>query len=207
MANGIIGRLYINCRIVPPDEAWDNIQRARHMARDPTFYKWPPAIRLFHPFLQKRSELVPAASSIGDIIEKYNIEPFTITLDQLLILPHWEVLEANEEAQKELPLQLSNDDDDNNNNNNNNNDATSSSVQSSSSSSSTDNNTSGSDLQSIQQLIESEERKGLQKFKKRIIKNRADSPMLQKINKTDKLVIPSRTIKTDYQLYQKIESI
>ncbi|KAL9185891.1 hypothetical protein ACHAXT_003668 [Thalassiosira profunda] len=36
--------------IVPPDDAWDAIQRARHLARDTTFYRWPPAIRLFHPF-------------------------------------------------------------------------------------------------------------------------------------------------------------
>ena len=36
--------------IIPPDDAWDSIQRARHLARDTTFYKWPPAIRLFHPF-------------------------------------------------------------------------------------------------------------------------------------------------------------
>ncbi|KAL7535456.1 hypothetical protein ACHAXR_006508 [Thalassiosira sp. AJA248-18] len=39
--------------IVPPDNAWDTIQRARHLARDTTFYKWPPAIRLFHPFAPK----------------------------------------------------------------------------------------------------------------------------------------------------------
>ena len=36
--------------IVPPDEAWDTIQRARHLARDRTYHKWPPALRLFHPF-------------------------------------------------------------------------------------------------------------------------------------------------------------
>ena len=37
--------------IVPPYEAWDGIQRARHLARDSSFfYRWPPALRLFHPF-------------------------------------------------------------------------------------------------------------------------------------------------------------
>jgi len=41
--------------IIPPDDAWDSIQRARHLARDTTFYKWPPAIRLFHPFAPSKS--------------------------------------------------------------------------------------------------------------------------------------------------------
>jgi hypothetical protein len=41
--------------IIPPDDAWDSIQRARHLARDTTFYKWPPAIRLFHPFAPPQS--------------------------------------------------------------------------------------------------------------------------------------------------------
>ena len=41
--------------IIPPDDAWDSIQRARHLARDTTFYKWPPAIRLFHPFAPTQS--------------------------------------------------------------------------------------------------------------------------------------------------------
>ena len=39
--------------IIPPDNTWDTIQKARHLARDTTFYKWPPSIRLFHPFAPK----------------------------------------------------------------------------------------------------------------------------------------------------------
>ena len=46
--------------IVPPHHAWDVIQRARHMARDASFYRWPPAIRLFHPFVPHKD--VPNAA-------------------------------------------------------------------------------------------------------------------------------------------------
>ena len=51
--------------IIPPDDAWDSIQRARHLARDTTFYKWPPAIRLFHPFAPQKS--IP--SLVGKLAE------------------------------------------------------------------------------------------------------------------------------------------
>ena len=51
--------------IIPPDDAWDAIQRARHLARDTTFYKWPPAIRLFHPFAPQKS--IP--SLVGKLAE------------------------------------------------------------------------------------------------------------------------------------------
>jgi len=95
--------------IIPPGEAWDDIQRARHVAHDPSFYKWPPAIRLFHPFLPK-SSLTDAASSISDFIEKYDIQPFNITLDHLVILPHLEFIETIEKNRKSLPDQALDDD-------------------------------------------------------------------------------------------------
>lgn len=54
--------------IVPPDDAWDTIQRARHLARDTSFYKWPPAIRLFHPFAPKR-EIPNLVGQLAEWIE------------------------------------------------------------------------------------------------------------------------------------------
>lgn len=87
--------------VVPDDEHWDSLQRARFMARDQTYTQWPPAIRLFHPFAP-RSQLPNAATSIAEIIEKHNIEPFEITLDRLLILPHFEVIDERLEAEKEM---------------------------------------------------------------------------------------------------------
>lgn len=90
--------------IVPPDDAWDDIQRARHLAKDPSFFTWPPAIRLFHPFVD-RSSLTQVASSVAELIEKYDLESFDITIDKLLILPHFEDLQQQEDAQKLLPEQ------------------------------------------------------------------------------------------------------
>ena len=155
--------------IVPPDEAWDNIQRARHLARDPTFYKWPPAIRLFHPFLKKRSELVSAASSISEVIEKYDLEPFTITLDQLLILPHWEVLETQVEEQSLLPTQQYEVE-------------SSNEIPPESASSQKE----ARELQAVQDLIEQEEQKGLQKLKRRMAKDPSVKPPIPPKRKRNK---------------------
>ena len=59
--------------IVPPDDAWDTIQRARHLARDTSFYKWPPAIRLFHPFAPK-NEIPGLVGMLADWIDDQNDE-------------------------------------------------------------------------------------------------------------------------------------
>ena len=118
--------------IVPPDDAWDVIQRARHLgtpdgptfdrmtlyffniffhlyyvckARDATFYTWPPCIRLFHPFVP-RHNLTDAATDMAQLIQQLNISSFDITLDQLLILPHFELLEEMEDRTASLPTQL-----------------------------------------------------------------------------------------------------
>ncbi len=103
--------------IIPPDDAWDDIQRARHLCHDTTFYKWPPAIRLFHPFLPKSasystshtsSTITNAALEIASIIETYDISKFNITLDHLLILPFLEEIEDRLEEEKHyLPNQSS----------------------------------------------------------------------------------------------------
>ena len=81
--------------IVPPLELWDSIQRARFLAKDDTLYRWPPVIRLFHPFAP-RPYLAGAASALSDLVEELEIEPFEITLDKLVILPHVELLEEME---------------------------------------------------------------------------------------------------------------
>ena len=110
--------------IVPPDDAWDSIQRARHLAKDTTFYKWPPAIRLFHPFAPTQytpllaGELAEWIEEEGTIFEMemelsgYSsresddtegitsgslstiLQPFDVTMDSILILPHYEILES-----------------------------------------------------------------------------------------------------------------
>ena len=87
--------------VVPDDEYWDSLQRARFMARDQTYQQWPPAIRLFHPFAP-RSQLPNAATAIADIIERHDIEPFEITLDRLLILPHFEVIDERLKAEEDM---------------------------------------------------------------------------------------------------------
>ncbi|EJK65564.1 hypothetical protein THAOC_13559 [Thalassiosira oceanica] len=110
--------------IVPPDDAWDSIQRARHLSKDTTFYKWPPAIRLFHPFaptkytpllvgelaewieeegtiFEMEMELSGYSSQESDDIDGTTsgslsaiLQPFDVTMDSILILPHYEILES-----------------------------------------------------------------------------------------------------------------
>lgn len=88
--------------IVPPQEHWDRIQRARHYARDSLFHQWPPAIRLFHPFsppvtsASSSSPLVDdqhGALEVAQVVEELDLEPFEITLDTWVIVPHLEALE------------------------------------------------------------------------------------------------------------------
>jgi hypothetical protein len=75
--------------VVPPDEAWDRIQRARHMAKDSTYDRWPPAIRFFHPFVSA-DQLHNVALDIASIIEQYDVASFQVTLSQWSIIPHME---------------------------------------------------------------------------------------------------------------------
>ena len=88
--------------VIPPD--WDTIQRARHMTRDRTYHRWPPAIRLFHPF-SPRSNLSNVALEVARIVEEYEIEPFQVVLDTWTVLPHMEAIEADWEAMRQLPEQ------------------------------------------------------------------------------------------------------
>ena len=85
--------------VVPPDDAWDTIQRARHFADDKTYHQWPPAIRLFHPFCP-RSKLTNLALDLAKIIEKHNIEPFEITLNQWTVMPLPDTLQSMLEEQE-----------------------------------------------------------------------------------------------------------
>jgi hypothetical protein len=80
--------------IVPPDEVWDTLQRARHVARDDSFTIWPPAIRLFHPLPDGLLDPLKVAS----VVERYRIEPFEVRLNQWAVIPHAEVLAAQLEA-------------------------------------------------------------------------------------------------------------
>lgn len=91
--------------IVPPDPLWDTIQRARHFARDSSYTKWPPCIRLFHPFSQT------LALQVARVIEKYGVEPFDITLNAWSVVPHLEAMEADWLAMQKLPAQVSLEDD------------------------------------------------------------------------------------------------
>jgi hypothetical protein len=83
--------------IVPPDNAWDNIQRARHFARDESYNQWPPCIRLFHPFCLVDS-ISDVALDLALIVEDAELEPFDVRLSQWTIIPHAEALEADVRA-------------------------------------------------------------------------------------------------------------
>jgi len=105
--------------IVPPDTAWDRLQRARHYARDSSYTKWPPCLRLFHPFAltttststsstsssssrstrtnttQRDNPEIDLALTVASVIDRYQIAPFNITLSEWSIIPHAEALEAD----------------------------------------------------------------------------------------------------------------
>lgn len=92
--------------IVPPDDAWDSLQRARYCANDRSYTKWPPCIRLFHPCtVTDRTAL-----DVATLIETYEIEPFEIRLNKWSIIPHLEAMEADWEVSKSLPVQKQYDD-------------------------------------------------------------------------------------------------
>lgn len=77
--------------VVPPDEAWDTLQRARHFAGDQSYYEWPPAIRLFHPFCES-SKVADVALECARIVEEQSIKPFKITLNRWTVMPYPETL-------------------------------------------------------------------------------------------------------------------
>lgn len=163
--------------IIPPDEAWDDIQRARHIACDPSFYNWPPAIRLFHPFIPK-STIMDRALDVANLVELYEIEPFNVTLDHLLILPYLEVIEEMEENSKLLPDQLMEyDDDDGNDGNGDKKSRNKSQVEkqrkggkrkSKSTTTIIGRKKLTQEEKDVEELIQSEERKGKAKLKKRL---------------------------------------
>jgi hypothetical protein len=83
--------------IIPPN--WDRLQRARHFARDSLFHTWPPAIRLFHPF---SSETI-GALDVAQAVEELELEPFEITLDTWVIVPHFEAIQAEWQTAASIP--------------------------------------------------------------------------------------------------------
>ena len=107
--------------IVPPEHAWDTLQRARYIAKDQTYTQWPPAIRLFHPLPTiSTTTLSPLdttdtddtngpyddlALQIATIIEEEGIERFEIHLNQWTVLPHMEAMEADFRALNEYEQQ------------------------------------------------------------------------------------------------------
>jgi hypothetical protein len=113
--------------IVPPEDAWDTIQRARYMAGDPSYQQWPPCLRLFcyHHHDQQNDGAGKSSSSsstttgaaaadpgvmqritddplqIAAVVEKYNIAPFTVRLNRWTILPHAEVILHEKQQQQQ----------------------------------------------------------------------------------------------------------
>ena len=75
--------------IVPVEEIWDTIQRARHITGDETLYTWPPSIRLFHPFVPPSQLSQAALDAASQVVEKYHMEPFQVVLDSFVIIPYY----------------------------------------------------------------------------------------------------------------------
>lgn len=65
--------------IVPPNEAWNAIQRARTEQRDAGILRWPPHVNLLYPFVPNShfSKVAPfLASNLQDFV------PFTVSLSR-----------------------------------------------------------------------------------------------------------------------------
>jgi len=75
--------------IVPIEEIWDTIQKARHVTLDETIYIWPPSIRLFHPFTSPSALSQAALDTASMVVEKYKIQPFQVVLDSFAIIPYY----------------------------------------------------------------------------------------------------------------------
>ena len=76
--------------IVPPDDVWDTIQRARYVAQDRSYGTWPPCLRLFHPF---GTDVDALAFDVAACIAEYEIGSFDICLSEWSIIPHVEAME------------------------------------------------------------------------------------------------------------------
>ena len=85
--------------IVPDDEHWDSLQTSTIHGKGSHLSTMAAGHTTLSPFAP-RAQLPNAAISIADIIERYDIEPFEVTLDQLLILPHFEVLDEQMDAER-----------------------------------------------------------------------------------------------------------
>ena len=133
--------------VVPPDEAWDRLQRARFLAQDGSYTTWPPAIRLFHPFVTSPIVLHERALQVARIVEDYDVTRFPVTLSEWSIVPHEEALQAYHFLQQEQQQFFDDDNDNSSTRNSHGNDAEQS--------------------QDIQALIESEERIGREKYAQR----------------------------------------
>lgn len=75
--------------IVPIEDIWDTIQKARHVTEDETIYIWPPSIRLFHPFTSPSALSQAALDTASMVVEKCNIQPFQVILDSFTIIPYY----------------------------------------------------------------------------------------------------------------------
>ena len=81
---------------------------------DASYHLWQPALRLFHPFIDlgdsglyddddtESNALHDSALELAKLVEEYQIEPFTVRLDRWSVLPHWEVINANEKPIMQL---------------------------------------------------------------------------------------------------------
>jgi len=63
--------------LVPPEEMWEPIQKARYQAKDAGLFRWPPHVNLLYPFF-KVDKFDRAAPFLAEALK--NIEPFTVTL-------------------------------------------------------------------------------------------------------------------------------
>lgn len=63
--------------IVPPEEIWEQIQRARMEAQDAGMFRWPPHMNILYPFFEV-DKFKYAAPLLAEATAKF--EPFTVTL-------------------------------------------------------------------------------------------------------------------------------
>ena len=71
--------------LIPPDEAWDQLQALRYELQDKGLYRWPPHVNLLYPFLVE-SHIPLVLSKLRTSLRE--VQPFQVTLQEFGLFVH-----------------------------------------------------------------------------------------------------------------------
>jgi poly(A) polymerase len=65
--------------LVPPEDSWAPIQRARYELQDKGLYRWPPHCNLLYPFVEKH-EFELCAAAITDALVTVEVKTHRLSV-------------------------------------------------------------------------------------------------------------------------------